>query len=240
MKAIPLRLLTMSLLAQVILVSVHAQQGGLVQGEVLVKFMDHANEANRKAIESEHGLVLVKHHTSIGIYHYRSDAADVWTLIANVRSSQFVYFAEPNYIRERQSAPNDEFYNLQWYLPKIGWENARAAFTGTAPVIVAVVDSGVTKLHKHLKGYRAASGEWDFVQNDSDANDESGHGTMVAGIITGATGDGKSVAGICPTARILPIRVFDNAGFIAEGSSVDVSAQTWSTHYQSESWRLYI
>jgi subtilisin family serine protease len=46
---------------------------------------------------------------------------------------------------------------------------------------------------------------------------------MVAGIITGATGDGKGVAGISSTARILPIRVFDNAGFIAEGPSVDVS-----------------
>lgn len=223
MKVVLLRLLTVSLLGQVILGSVHAQQGGLVQGEILVKFMDQASEADRKAVESELGLVLVKHHTSIGIYHYRSDAADIWTLISNVRSSPFVYFAEPNYVRERQSAPNDEFYKLQWYLPKIGWESARATFTGTAPVIVAVIDSGVTKLHKHLEGYRAASGEWDFVQNDSDANDESGHGTMVAGIITGATGDGKNVAGICPTARILPIRVFDNAGFIAEGHSVDVS-----------------
>jgi len=211
------------LLWQGFVVGAHAQQGGLVHGEILVKFVDHANEAVRKALESEHGLVLVKHHTAIGIYHYRSDVEDIWTLIANVRSSPFVYFAEPNYLRGRQSAPNDEFYEFQWYLPKIGWEKARAAFSGTNNVIVAVIDSGVTKLHKHLQGYRATSGEWDFVQNDNDASDESGHGTMVAGIITGATDDGKSVAGICPTARILPIRVFDNAGFIAEGPSVDVS-----------------
>jgi subtilisin family serine protease len=203
--------------------SAFAQQGALVEGEVLVKFMDHATAADRRGVESANGLVLVKHHASIDIYHYKSNDEDIWTLIVNIRSSPFVYFAEPNYVRERQSAPNDEFYEFQWYLPKIGWENARVAFTGTAPVIVAVIDSGVTKLHKHLQGYLVTAGEWDFVQNDSDASDESGHGTMVAGIIAGATDDGKSVAGISPTARVLPLRVFDNAGFIAEGASVDVS-----------------
>jgi hypothetical protein len=200
-----------------------AQQGGLVEGEVLVKLAARTVEADRKALEAEHGLSLVRYHASIDIYHYRSDTEDVWTLVAKLRSSPFVFFAEPNYVRQRQSAPNDEFYKFQWYLPHIDWEKARAAFTGTTLVTVAVIDSGVSKSHSHLQGYLTSNGEFDYVKNNRNANDESGHGTLVAGIITGRTNDRKGVAGITPTARILPIRVFDNAGFIADGATVDVS-----------------
>lgn len=81
--------------------SVFAQQGALVEGEVLVKFVDRATATDRAAVEAENGLILVKRHASIDICHYKSDAEDVWTLISNIRSSPFVYFAEPNYLRQR-------------------------------------------------------------------------------------------------------------------------------------------
>jgi hypothetical protein len=203
-----------------------AQPAGVVEGEVLVKYMDHTSSADRSSLEKQYGLELVKHHASIGIYHYRSSAREVWTLVSLLRSSPHVYFAEPNYMRGQQTAPNDPLYPDQWYLPAIKWEQARSAYKGTNTITVAVIDSGVSKRHKHLSGFLTSNGEWDFSEKDANADDESGHGTMVAGIITGQTDDGVGLAGICPKVRILPIRVFDNAGFISEGPSVDVSTLT--------------
>lgn len=91
----------------------------------------------------------------------------------------------------------------------MNWDSARGEFSGTETIVGVVIDSVVSKFHEHLKDFRATDGEWTYVQNDNDANDESGHGTMVAGI--------------SPKALILPIRLFDNAGLIATNSRVDVS-----------------
>ena len=195
----------------------------IVEGEVMVKYFSQTSNEERKATETEWNLELVKYHSSIDAYHYRFSGPDTWLVIDSIKKSHLVFFAEPNYLRNRQSTPNDEFYKYQWYLPQIRWDTARDEFTGRNLVTVAVIDSGVSKAHGHLLGYLLQQGEWDFADGDADANDESGHGTMVAGIITGNTGEGEGVAGICNNARILPIRVFDNAGFIAEGSSVDAS-----------------
>jgi hypothetical protein len=195
----------------------------VVDGEALVHFVDGTSESARNAFESTHGLKRVRHITFINVYHYTFQGVDVWTKLSMIRASELVFYAEPNYLRNRQSVTSDRFYEYQWYLPSIRWDQARGEFTGQELVKVAVIDSGVSKAHSHLLGYLLQQGEWDFAGGDADANDESGHGTMVAGIITGNTDEGEGVAGICPTARILPIRVFDNAGFPAEGSAVDSS-----------------
>lgn len=87
-----IRLTGACLLLHVLGGAAFAQEGALVDDEVLVKFMDHASEADRKALESQNGLILVKHHTSIGVYHYRSAGGDVWSLVAKIRSSPFVFW----------------------------------------------------------------------------------------------------------------------------------------------------
>lgn len=195
----------------------------IVEGEVMVKYFPQTSYEERKATETEWNLELVKYHSSIDAYLYRFSGPDTWLVIDSIKKSDLVFFAEPNYLRNRQSTPNGEFYEFQWYLPQIRWDTARGEFTGRNLVTVAVIDSGVSKAHGHLLGYLLQQGEWDFADGDADASDESGHGTMVAGIITGNTNEGTGVAGICENVRILPLRVFDNAGFISEGSSVDES-----------------
>ena len=53
---------------------------------------------------------------------------------------------------------------------------------------------------------------WDFFDDDNVPFDENGHGTLVASIIAAESNNNIGIAGISPTAHILPIRVLDDFG----------------------------
>jgi len=66
------------------------------------------------------------------------------------------------------------------------------------------------------------------IFSDCRASDSDWHGTHVAGIILGAAGNGKGIAGIAPLASLLPIRVTGKCG----GSSDDlIDALYWAGGY---------
>ncbi len=116
----------------------------------------------------------------------------------------------------------------QWALGDIGWEPA----SGGAPVIVAVIDSGIDWLHPDLpadrvwrnpeekfngldddgNGYVDDRIGWDFVAGRPDPWDDVGHGTHVAGLIAAGTGNGVGMAGVSASARILPLKVLGASG----------------------------
>ena len=105
----------------------------------------------------------------------------------------------------------DNIYAPEVWNPSGGFSGA----TGTGTV-VAVVDTGVDLDHQEFSG-RIVQG-FDFVDNDSVADDGHGHGTHVAGTIAGAN-DGVGVIGVAYDAQIMPIRVLDNNG---DGFTSDV------------------
>jgi len=115
-------------------------------------------------------------------------------------------------------AAGDPLRDAQWALDAIHLGSTPATATG-AGVLVAVIDSGVDATHPDLAG-RVVAGP-DFVDDDGDSSDPTGHGTHIAGIIAAASGNGIGGAGIAPAARILAIRVLgpDN-----NGSAADVAA----------------
>ena len=82
---------------------------------------------------------------------------------------------------------------------------------------VAVVDTGVDLDHSEFQG-RIVAG-YDFVNNDSIADDDQGHGTHVAGTIAGAN-DGQGIIGVAFNAKIMPVKVLDQNG---SGSSANVA-----------------
>ncbi len=109
------------------------------------------------------------------------------------------------------SAPNDPNFDKQWALRKVGALCAWDRTTGSAEVIVAVVDSGVDPTHPDLVDRLRTDG-YDFVDNDSDPRDENGHGTHVAGIVAAVLNNNEGVAGLAPGVTILPVRVMDARG----------------------------
>ncbi|WP_456424465.1 S8 family serine peptidase [Rhodocaloribacter sp.] len=80
-------------------------------------------------------------------------------------------------------------------------------------VVIAVIDTGVNYEHPDLgggfgPGFKVIGG-YDFVHDDDDPMDDHWHGTHVAGI---AAGDGETVKGVAPGARIMAFKVLDENG----------------------------
>lgn len=109
----------------------------------------------------------------------------------------------PYYTNQLSATP----WPLQRLNPSAAWPLSR----GTG-VIVAVIDSGVSDTHPRLQG-QVLVGK-DFLGSGKGTCDESGHGTVVAGIIAGRDtvneAQGAPFYGVAPGAKILPIRVLPN------------------------------
>ena len=126
-----------------------------------------------------------------------------------LRADPAVTYVEPDHVAHAAVMPDDPAYPSQWGIPRARVDAAWATTHGSSNVVVAVVDTGVTAIPE-LAG-RLLTGR-DFVNGDSDADDDNGHGTMAAGVIAAAGGNGAGTAGICWTCRILPVKVLDANG----------------------------
>ena len=98
--------------------------------------------------------------------------------------------------------------------------------TGTASVLVAVIDSGIDLTHPEFAG-RLEPG-YDYVDLDGVPQDTYGHGTHTAGIIAARGSNGQGVAGLSWYARILPLRVLDGNGLgrVSDVASAVTQAST--------------
>lgn len=166
--------------------------------------------------------------------------------------------AEPDriYVLNRETLTNASMPNLppddprlsdQWHLDYVANSaegiNAQSAWeitTGSANIVVAVIDTGILFDHPDLAGQTVAG--YDFVSNatyardnngrDADASDQgdwntgvanecpfptnqsssSWHGSHVAGTIGANTNNGKGGAGISWNSKIQPIRALAKCG----------------------------
>jgi len=124
--------------------------------------------------------------------------------------------------------PNDPLYGQQWYIPAVKVDSVWQQTTGNSTQIIAILDTGVDWTHPDLKnkiwinpnpnttpdadGVMNDIRGWDFVNNDNNPMDDNSHGTHVAGIAAAETNNGIGIAGICPKAKIMPIKVMTSKG----------------------------
>ena len=223
-----------------------------VRGEAIVVFRDNLEES-LSAISTE--TAFSPYRMSVGVYggpkvatvrfRDRSQPSRVLSsdetkrLRAQLEQRDSFVRAELNYYRWAHAVPNDDTYRLQWHYPLINLPTAWDTTTGSASVVVAVIDDG---LNPHPELSRAMGG-YDMVSDPQIAGDGDGrdatphqvplshgtssvwHGTHVAGTV-GATSDNNTgVAGVDWTARLLPVRVLGRVvPGRGQGTSIDIIA----------------
>lgn len=134
---------------------------------------------------------------------------EVLKTLKNSFLQEDVEYIEPNYIYNQLEIPNDPDYGQQWNLRSINVEQAWDETKGEG-ITVAVIDTGVTQV-PDLKQTQFVPG-YDFVNDTTNAQDDNGHGTHVAGTVAQSTNNGYGVAGVAYQAKIMPLKVLAKGG----------------------------
>jgi thermitase len=200
--------------------------------EIVVDRKPGVSAAQQAALRAQAGVSYVGPGPLPDTEIDRAPAGGLAAAVAALGRDPQVRYAEPNGEVHAAAAPNDPGFGQQWGLSNdgqsvlstrgtpgddIGALYAWPHSTG-ANVTVAEVDSGVDYTAPDLQG-QLVNG-WDYINNNSNPQDQFGHGTHVAGIIAALQNNGAGVTGVAPAAKVMPLRVLDATG---SGTDVDVA-----------------
>jgi uncharacterized repeat protein (TIGR01451 family) len=224
--------------------------GSAVPGEVLIKVQAGASAGAMAGIlaEADEGQRLA----SVGsgaIWRMRSKRKNAEALVMALQKNPQVVYAEPNYIVRLVATPNDPLFTSLWGLKNTGQviggatgfggsdidaEPAWSVTTGSASIVIGVIDTGVDYNHPDLvanmwsnpggKGNVAcAAGTHGFnaITGTCDPMDNHYHGTHVAGTIGAVGSNGVGVTGVNWTTSIMALKFLDWDGY---GTTADAIA----------------
>ena len=216
--------------------------GRSVPGEVLVKFQSGTSDedvsAVAKGLDADQSQRLSKLKSGT-IWRLHSRSQNTEALTAALAHNPNVAYAEPNFVVSIGTTPNDPYYTNLWGLNNtgqyvngngyagadIGAEAAWSVTTGSASVVVGVVDTGVDYTHPDLaanvwsnpggKGNAlCAAGTHGFnaITGTCDPKDDHYHGTHVSGTIGAVGNNGVGVVGVNWTTSIMGLKFLDSGG----------------------------
>ncbi|WP_166245084.1 S8 family peptidase [Paenibacillus turpanensis] len=193
-------------------------------GGILVKMKEDV--VVTQSLVSQEEVSTMSAESSLGLTYIKlKDPKKLEKMLERLNADPNVLYAEPNYVYQLETplagaelpaqiavAYNDPYVSNQWGLSAIKAPQAMDLVSSSrlAGVTVAVVDTGVNLSHSDLQGSIVAG--YDFVNGDSNANDDNGHGTHVAGIAAGIGNNGRGIAGVASGAKIMPIKVLNASG----------------------------
>lgn len=210
---------------------VKQQASPYVENEVLVQFSGDVSPSRTDEIIQSVGAKSFSAIDGLDIYVLKVPKGSVEETIRELQKNPAVLFAEPNYyLSADDTIPSDPGFSNQYGLLNIrapqGWDLS----TGASWVTIAVIDSGVDYSHPDL-AYKVLPG-YDFVNGDSDPQDDNGHGTHVAGIAAAAANNGIGIAGVSWGAAVMPLKVLDSSG---NGTYANAAAAiVWATDHGAQ------
>ncbi|EDN69091.1 secreted protein [Beggiatoa sp. PS] len=155
--------------------------------EVTIAFVEGTSPERIEEIVETEGATIVGMSASLGAFQLRipgdGTAEFVWAIVTALREYTEVRYATPvGYIRGHQSSmfPNDMYVSLQRNITTSRADETWLVAKGQEMITIAIVDSGVDYTHEELKN-KVITG-YDFIEQDNDPMDVSGHGTSVAGV----------------------------------------------------------
>jgi subtilisin family serine protease len=221
----------------------------VVPGQLIVGFKPTSSDAQQVKAVDRVDATLEEPIESIdaAVVSVSPDETDQVT--EELLRQRVVQYVEPNFVLHAKRLANDRLFGEQWALRNVGQYGgkpgadvgATAAWdlTTGANITVAVVDTGVDFAHPDLaanawsnpadppngadddrNGFVDDTHGADFVDEDSNPNDDAGHGSHVAGII-GAKGNNTiGVAGIDWDVKLMGLKFLDSNG---EGNTADAA-----------------
>jgi subtilisin family serine protease len=201
--------------------------------EIVVERQAGVSAADQADLRAQAGVSYVEPGPLPNTEVDQAPAGRLASAVAALTRDPQVEYAEPNGEVRAASTPNDPFFTQEWALSNtgqsvggtsgtagddIGASYAWPHSTGSG-VTVAVVDTGVDSGATDLQGHLVAG--YDFVDGDTNTQDQNGHGTHVSGIIAASQNNFVGVSGVAPGAKVMPLRVLDANGW---GTFTDVAA----------------
>jgi subtilisin family serine protease len=212
-----------------------------VPGEILVKLRsNHNSPADLARIESD---ADAEYHEDLAqvaggeIYKLKLRRS-VQDALQRLASDDAVEYAHPNYIHQVITIPNDPLFGQLWGLRNTGQtingvvgvagadikaEPTWSVTTGSATVVVGVVDTGIDYTHPDLAanvwnnpggigGCPAGTHGYNAITRTCDPLDDHYHGTHVSGTIGAIGNNALGVVGVNWTVGLMGLKFLNSAG----------------------------
>lgn len=191
---------------------------------VLVRFVDGVATRERGSALAAAGVAGQDRVGATGFVEVATDGKVPADVVADLADDDRIADVQLDHVRTASAWTDDPLLDYTWpYLDTVRLPHAWDVAQGTGAVI-AVLDTGVAATHEDLVG-RVLPGR-DFVNGDTDASDDHGHGTMVAGVAAAHGNNGIGIVGAAWDARVLPVKVLGSAG--TGSDSAVASGVTWA------------
>lgn len=151
-----------------------------------------------------------------------SEDTNIEALMAEMEQNPNVLTVDKNDKIEVTALPNDPYIvsGAAWQFQRVGADQTWDQVNNAAPVVVAVIDTGLNVNHPDLIGNIVAG--YDFVTGKPNVIDLAGHGTAVSGTIAAVANNGIGGAGISGLANI-KIAPYRTGGAYSGDTQLDVA-----------------
>ena len=210
-----------------------------VSKDITFLFKDDCSQTKRDSIYALYNLQFIKKASSYELARV-PNTGDAIVIANSIYESGLVIHSSPDFLVRAQATehiPNDTYFNQQWYLHNTGqgandgksttvdadidapeaWEITK----GSADIVIAVIDEGLSSNHPDLPNSRQVrlNGSNFAYQYDGtgDPNNPSPnvsttqgkyyHGDACAGIIAATQDNNEGISGIAPLCKIMPVKI---------------------------------